>query len=127
MMSYSLNASLPYEGNRLAISGTEGRIETDAFHGGETRLPFPVSAPQNIRYFPLFDGRQTIEVINKGGGHGGADPLIMHEIFTGQDKADRTQRYAGAWDGAMSVLLGVAARESLKSGKSVKIADLLTD
>jgi predicted dehydrogenase len=125
MMSYSLNASLPYEGNRLAISGTEGRIETDAFHGGETRLPFPEPAPQNIRYFPLFEGMQTIEVINKGGGHGGADPLIMHEIFTGQDKSDRTKRYAGSWAGAMSVLLGVAARESLKSGKSVKIAHLL--
>ena len=126
MMSYSLNASLPYEGCRLAINGTEGRIETTAFTGGETRLPFPEPPAQNIRYFPLFGGRQTIEIINKGGGHGGSDPLIIDEIFTGQNKADRTKRYAGAWDGAMSVLLGVAARESLKSGKPVKIADLLT-
>jgi predicted dehydrogenase len=125
MMSYSLNASLPYEGYRLSINGTEGRIESDAFLGGPSRLPFPEPPPQNIRYFPLFDGMQTIEVINKGGGHGGADPLIMHEIFNGPDKSDRTKRYAGAWDGAMSVLLGVAARESLKAGKSIKIADLL--
>jgi predicted dehydrogenase len=125
MMSYSLNASLPYEGYRLSINGTEGRIESDAFLGGPSRLPFPAPPPQNIRYFPLFDGMQTIEVINKGGGHGGADPLIMHEIFNGPDKSDRTKRYAGAWDGAMSVLLGVAARESLKTGKSIKIVDLL--
>ncbi len=125
IMSYSLNASLPYEGYRLAINGTEGRIESDAFLGGATRLPFSEPAPQTIRYFPLFDGMQTIEVINKGGGHSGADPLIMHEIFNSPDESDRTKRYAGAWDGAMSVLLGVAARESLKTGKSVKIADLL--
>ena len=32
---------------------------------------------------------------------------------------------AGAMDGAMSVLIGVAARDSLKSGQPVKIADLL--
>ncbi len=126
MMSYSLNASVPYEGYRLAINGTKGRLETEVIHGLDARLPFPSPKnPQNIRYIPMFDGMQTIELINKGGGHGGGDPLISHDLFVGRNPDDRTKRAAGAREGAMSVLLGVAARQSLKSGKAVKIADLL--
>jgi len=125
MMSYSLNASAPYEGYRLAINGTEGRLESDSVHGSGMRLPFPAPPPQNIRYFPLFDGMQTIEVIFKGGGHGGGDPILKKEVFAGRDENDRTRRFAGAMDGAMSVLVGVAARISLKTGKPVRIKDLL--
>ena len=91
-----------------------------------SRLPFPVKpGPQNIRYFPLFDALQVINVINKGGGHGGGDPLISRDLFAGIAPSDRTKCAAGSRDGAMSVLVGVAARESLKSGKPIKIADLL--
>ncbi len=126
MMSYSLNASVPYEGYHLAINGTGGRLETEVIHGLAERLPFPKpEKPQNIRYIPLFEALQVHEVINKGGGHGGGDPLINHELFVGPDPNDRTKRAAGAWEGALSVLVGVAARESLKSGKPIKIADLL--
>lgn len=125
MMSYSLNASASYEGYRLAINGTKGRIETNSISGKGMRLPFPEPKPQNIRYFPMFDGMQTIEVIRKGGGHGGGDPIMKKEIFLGKDEKDRTKRFAGAFEGALSVLVGVAARNSLKTGKPVKIKDLL--
>lgn len=126
MMSYSLNASLPYEGYRLAINGIKGRLETDVVHAEGSRLPFPVKpGPQDIKYFPMFDALQTINVINKGGGHGGGDPLIASDLFDAPDENDRIKRVAGVEDGALSVLIGVAARESLKSGKPIKIADLL--
>ena len=125
MMSYSLNASVPYEGYRLAINGTKGRIETEAFHGGAARLPFPDPGLQNIRYIPLFDGMQIINVINKGGGHGGADPLLAKDIFNGPDKDDKTGRFANHIDGAMAVLIGAAARKSIKTGKPIRINDFL--
>jgi predicted dehydrogenase len=125
MMSYSLDASVPYEGYRAAINGTEGRLETRHFTGKGARLPFPEPPPQTISYFPIFEAEQIHGVINKGGGHGGGDPILYKEVFMGKDESDRTKRYAGAWEGAMSVLLGTAARESLKSGKPIKIADLL--
>jgi predicted dehydrogenase len=124
-MSYSLNASVPYEGYRIAINGTEGRIETEAFHGGPSRLPFPEPPAQNIRYMPMFEGLNTIEIVNKGGGHGGADPLLVRDLFLGPDKAEKTGMFANHIDGAMAVLLGIAARKSLKTGKPVKISDLL--
>lgn len=125
IMSYSLNASVPYEGYRVGINGTEGRVESKVIGRG-MRSPFPgPQRPQHIKYFPMFEGMQTIEVINKGGGHGGGDPVMRDEIFMGRNKNDRTKRFAGSWAGAISVLLGIAARESLKSGNPVKISDLL--
>ena len=126
-MSYSLNASVPYEGYRLTINGTEGRLESKAINYGKdpSRLPFPAPPPQDIKYFPMFDAMQTIGVIKKGGGHGGGDPELYKEVFLGKDKNDRTERFAGSWDGAMSVLIGTAARESLKTGKAVEINHLL--
>ncbi len=127
IMNYSLNASAPYEGYRLAINGTNGRIETDYFHTGAGRLPFPSPPPQNIRYIPLFGGIQTIEALSGEGGHGGADPLITKDIFDRPDPDDKTGRFANHGDGAMAVLVGIAARKSLKTGVPVKIADLLAD
>ena len=124
IMSYSLDASMPHEGYRLAINGTEGCIETRHIGGKAGRLPFPEPPPQTITYFPIFDAEQTIRVINKGGGHGGGDPILYKEIFMGKDENDRTKRFAGVDEGALSVLVGVAARESLKTGKPVKINDL---
>jgi len=126
IMSYSLNASVPYEGYRVAINGTKGRIETNAIHGKGTRIPFPSDPPpQFIRYFPMFDGMQDIYISNKGGGHGGGDPIMRRDIFKGSDPNDRTKRCATAVDGAYSVLIGAAARESLQTGKPVNIQNLL--
>lgn len=125
MMNYSLNASMPYEGYRLMINGTEGRIETETFHPDPGRLPFPKPAPQNIRYIPLFGGMQTINVLTGEGGHGGADPLLAKDIFEKPDTEDKTMRFADHNDGAMAVLVGIAARKSLQTGSPVKIADLL--
>ncbi len=125
IMSYSLDASMPYEGYRVAVNGTEGRIESRHIAGKGARLPFAEPGPQKILYYPIFDAEQTIGVVNKGGGHGGGDPVLLKEVFLGRDETDRTRRFAGARAGAMSVLLGVAARESLKSGKPVRIGDLL--
>ena len=126
LMSYSLNASLPYEGYRVAINGTEGRIETNYIAGKVPRTPFPVNAPpQDITYFPLFDGMQTINVINRGGGHGGGDPIIKRDLFSQEPNDNYLGLVAGVEDGAYAALLGIAARISLKSGKPVKIADLL--
>ncbi len=124
MLSYSLNASCPYEGYKLAINGTQGRLETEAFHGGGMRLPFPPPPPQQIRLFPLFEGRQTIDLVAKGGGHGGGDPLLLRDLFIGPDPLAPFSRHAGILDGAYAVLIGAAARESLKSGQPVDIPKL---
>ncbi len=45
-------------------------------------------------------------------------------IFRNPDMPDPLKHAAGTRDGAMSILIGIAARNSIESGKPVKISDL---
>jgi len=57
-------------------------------------------------------------------GHGGGDKLLQDKIILHPDKVDEFERSAGSRDGAMSILIGIAARKSIESGSPVKIAEL---
>jgi len=51
----------------------------------------------------------------------------MHDkIFIDANKKDELDRSAGLRDGAMSILIGVAARKSIESGKPIRIEELTT-
>jgi len=121
MLSYSVNFSLPYEGYRLAINGTKGRIETKEVvkrsqsHGGE----------QTIDYFPLFGGKETIHVVHRQGGHGGGDPLLLEDLFLGPDPAREYDIVAGAEAGTLSVLTGEAVWKSVRANRPIRIDELL--
>ncbi|KRE32281.1 Gfo/Idh/MocA family oxidoreductase [Paenibacillus sp. Soil724D2] len=122
MMSYSVNFSLPYEGYRLAINGTKGRIETQEVMSKRTTHQVP---EQTIEYFPLFGGKETIHVVPRPGGHGGGDPLILEDLFLGPDPIRPYEIMAGAEAGADSVLTGEAIWKSIQTGLPVRIAELL--
>lgn len=122
MLSYSVNFSLPYEGYRLAINGTKGRIETMEVMSG--RAAFPAAA-QTIDYFPLFGGKETIHVVPRPGGHGGGDPLLLEDLFLGPDPGLPHDIMAGAEAGALSVLTGEAIWKSVHNGRPVRISELL--
>jgi predicted dehydrogenase len=122
VLNYTLNASAAYSSTKITINGTGGRVEVDMIDGGERpgRLPFAKPDVPVIKYYPLFDGMQTINVISKGGGHGGADSLLTEELFSPEsDHADLDS--LGADAGAMSVLIGAAANKSIKNGVPVRI------
>jgi hypothetical protein len=57
---------------------------------------------------------------NSGGGHGGADALMLRDIFD-PDGKDPLGRRATFIDAARSVLTGIAANFFLKSGRREKI------
>ena len=57
-------------------------------------------------------------------GHGGGDKLLHQQIFETPGKKDPYDRPAGVRDGAMSILIGIAARKSIESGHPVRIAEL---
>ncbi|SDO32474.1 Gfo/Idh/MocA family protein [Halobacillus aidingensis] len=122
LLSYSINFSLPYEGYRLAINGTEGRIETTEWHA-PSRVPFPVPE-QTIEYFPLFGSKETIHVLKQEGGHGGGDPIIQEDIFMGEDPARPYQVLSGSEDGAYAVTTGEAVWKSVKEKQAIQIEDL---
>ncbi|WP_078579388.1 Gfo/Idh/MocA family oxidoreductase [Salipaludibacillus agaradhaerens] len=123
LLSYSINFSLPYEGYRLAINGTHGRIETTEFHE-PSRVPFPIPE-QTIDYFPLFGGKETIHVVQSEGGHGGGDPLIQEDLFLGENPNRAYDILAGAEAGAWSIAIGEAVWKSAKENKPYCVASLL--
>ena len=60
----------------------------------------------------------------RGGHGGGGDKLLHDQIFRTPGNADPYDRPAGVRDGAMSILIGIAARKSIESGHPVRIAEL---
>jgi len=58
--------------------------------------------------------------------HWGGDPVMMDEILRGTIANPGLNQGSGYRDGAMAVLLGIAARKSIDEGRAVRI-DELTD
>lgn len=123
LLTYSVNFSLPYEGYRLAINGTKGRIESMEYHSSG-RVPFPVPV-QTIDYFPLFGSKETIHVVHRQGGHGGGDPTLLEDIFLGPDPKRPYDILSGSIDGAYSVGTGEAVWKSVKENRPIRIEDVL--
>ncbi len=118
ILNYSLTCDTRHSGFWLAFNGTKGRIE--GREGGwrehneymEWQLQPITGEPENIR------------VDRARGGHWGGDPLMMNKLVVDQDAPDPLHQAAGTRDGIMSILPGIAARKSVKTGKAVRIEDL---
>jgi len=119
-VSYSLTTYSPYEGYRIAFNGTKGRMEAWIHE----RQPWPKENYDEIRVTDNFGETELIKVSHGGGGHGGGDTRLKDKIFKNPDLADPYKQAAGSRDGAMSILVGVAARNSIDSGHKIKIGDL---
>jgi len=117
-VSYSLTAYSPYEGYRIAFNGTKGRL--DAWI--KENQPWEEEAMDEIWVTSNFGKREVIKMSNAEAGHGGGDVRLRKQVFTPGD--DPYRQAAGSRDGCMSSLIGIAARNSIDSGKMVKIADL---
>lgn len=121
LMSYSLNAFMPYEGYHLAFNGMNGRIEVRVYE----RQPWEVPRQDEIRVTKNFGKSEVLVIPHAKGGHFGADPRLRAMIF---DPAmpDPLRQRAGSRAGAMSLLTGVAAVKSADfGGQPVKISSLV--
>ena len=129
IMSYSLNAYLPWEGYNLAVNGSKGRLEATVAHssyinaGGEIteegRMKF-----EKVMVLPMFEKPYEVEIVRAEGGHGGGDPVLLNDLF-GVPKEDRLKRAASHIDGAYSILTGIAANKSFGTGQPVEIDSLV--
>ena len=118
-VSYSLTAYSPYEGYRIAFNGTKGRLEAWI---KETQ-PWEEEPFDEIQLTTMFGKREIFKISNKEGGHGGGDDRLKDKIFLPGNQ-DPYRQSAGTRDGAMALLVGVAARTSIYTGKPVQIASL---
>jgi len=125
-MTYSFNASTPWEGYILGINGTGGRIETVWISTAPDRCPFPKPERQTITYIPLFGPRQVHDIPVVPGGHGGSDHVIKHDIFVKEtEESKKLGICAGSIAGAYAVAMGEAVWKSVKTGNPIRISDLL--
>ncbi|HTG71539.1 MAG TPA: Gfo/Idh/MocA family oxidoreductase, partial [Candidatus Udaeobacter sp.] len=129
ILTYSLNAYLPWEGYRIAFNGTKGRIEMNIVEqsyvnsGGEKSQEGALKE-QTIKVFPMFAAPYEAEVEEGVGGHGGGDPVLLNDLF-GSPVEDPFNRAANHIDGARSILTGIAANRSIQTGLAVQIDDLV--
>lgn len=118
-VSYSLTTYSPYEGYRIAFNGTKGRL--DAWI--KEKQPWDEEDFDEIEVTMNRGKREIIRMPNNEPGHGGGDVRLRKQIFD-SDGNDPYRQAATSRDGAMSILIGIAARNSIDSGKPVKIASL---
>lgn len=140
-MSYHLTAYAPWEGYRVAFNGSRGRLELDvtesdhvapgvagavkghsaALHGEHAAAE---SGGVSLRLRRFWQPPVELPVAEHDReGHGGADARMTAVLFGGEP--DPLARSATALDGARSLLTGLAANESIATGRSVTVDDLL--
>jgi len=140
LLNYSLTTQSPYEGMKVAFNGRKGRIEawldiphfnSDIINQEELHAMEMGQDQEEYDLEPIIihknweDYEKLIVKIEKT-GHGGGDKRLQDKIFKNPDSPDPLKHMAGTRDGAMSILIGIAARKSIESGEPVRIAELTT-
>ncbi|MBP6286696.1 MAG: Gfo/Idh/MocA family oxidoreductase [Ferruginibacter sp.] len=138
--NYSLTTYSPYEGWQIAFNGMKGRIETwedipylqkltddqASRHAMEMSNADDAIAGEFREIMVMDNFEKNYEIFTTPkikGGHGGGDQRMQRRIFV--DPTDDPHHVmAGTRDGAMSVLIGIAARESIRQKRPVKISEL---
>jgi predicted dehydrogenase len=144
-MSYHLTAYAPWEGYRLMVNGSKGRLELEVVESdfvspdnarevkgakGNASLHGAAAAVEDghtrLTIHPYW--RKPYEVEFDGlirTGHGGADARMTATLFGRQTgEPDSLGRRAGARDGALALLTGLAANASAAAGRPILVADL---
>jgi predicted dehydrogenase len=118
-IAYSLNTFMPIEGYHLAFNGRRGRIEIRQYE----RQPWQTPDHDEILVMVNFGPMERVIVPHERGGHFGGDVVLRRMLFE-PGMADPLGQRADARAGALSVLCGVAARESVRQNRPVSIAEL---
>lgn len=138
--NYSLTTYSPYEGWQIAFNGMKGRIETwedipylqkmqddQAMHHAVEMSQSDDGTPGEVREIMVMDNfAKNYEIFTTPkikGGHGGGDVRMQRRMFV--DTNDNPHHImAGTREGAMSILIGIAARKSIALKRPVKISEL---
>lgn len=129
-MSYHLVAYAPWEGYRVMVNGTEGRLELDVEERSYVSGSHSGGRGEGKTSLTLrrhWEKPQPIDVEGADApGHGGGDRRLLEDLF-GEAGDDPLGRAAGALDGAWAMLTGAAANRSFATGLPVVPGELLHD
>ncbi|MCO8271045.1 Gfo/Idh/MocA family oxidoreductase [Actinoplanes sp. TRM 88003] len=130
-MSYHLTAYAPWEGYRLMVNGSRGRLELEVVEsdhvspsaaGQVKQGASPESGSVTLTIRPFWKPPYAVELqpVDRA-GHGGADKRMTAVLLGGE--TDPMHRSATARDGALALLTGLAANESLRTGRPVHVKE----
>lgn len=141
-MSYSLNAHCPWEGYRIAVNGTEGRIELDVVERGQVFVspqghsiidPSVVKDDhavstlrpdgERILLQRHWEAASEVPIPQGAGAHGGGDAIMLRDVFVGAQD-DPLGRAADYVDGVRAIAVGISGNRSLSTGRAVAVGDL---
>lgn len=131
ILTYSLNAYMPWEGFNVSFNGSKGRIEMKVIeksyiNAGGDKTDEGAAVLQSIQVYPMFGEPYEVIVEQEAGGHGGGDPRLLDDLFGEAKEEDPWNRAATHVDGILSILTGIAANHSIASGKAVAIDELVS-
>ncbi len=139
LLTYSLVCYSPREGMRVSFNGDRGRIEYHEFIGTHMNRavspkdfkldskPGAEAEGEWIRVYPHFKPSYLVPVtMQAGAAHGGADEILCRHFYSPEaPTVDPLGRFAGAEQGAASILVGIAGVESIARNQPVTITDLV--
>lgn len=120
ILTYSLIAYSPYEGWKLSVNGTGGRLEAEEFATGQKAG----DSFQRIRVFDMSGEMAEYTMSKANGNHGGGDDRLRRMLFSG-DVPDPLGHFADSFAGAKSIMIGICANKSMKEKRPVCVKDLL--
>ncbi|MBN1171489.1 MAG: Gfo/Idh/MocA family oxidoreductase [Micromonosporaceae bacterium] len=131
-MSYHLTAYSPWEGYRVMFNGSAGRLELDVVENDHVS---PAGAGEEgharLTVHPFWKKPHEVTISGYAReGHGGADRRMLEALLAGTAPgsdlpADALGRSATERDGARALLVGLSANESFRTGRPVRVNDLL--
>ncbi|GAA3814767.1 Gfo/Idh/MocA family oxidoreductase [Sphaerisporangium flaviroseum] len=144
-LTYSLNAHSPWEGYRVSVNGTTARAELQVVERGfidldqdGNALLDPSAMPGGFVQDPLrpegehlvvqrhWHRAEEVAIPDGIGGHGGGDAILLKDLFRRDLRvgADPLRRAADHLDGLRAVAVGIAANQSLVTGRPILVDDL---
>jgi len=126
LLSYSLNAFMPYEGQLIAFNGEKGRLDVRTYRRqpwdvGDTKADFRLTKSfKDTKTWTIHKSKDPKAEFSHGGSDYGLKDLIIKP-----DQPDPLNQLAGSRAGVMSSLIGIAARKSIETGQRIKIASLV--
>lgn len=124
-LAYTIDFSSPWEGYRLSVTGTHGRIETLYGRSGEGE---PLPGSDAVVLQPLFAEPQRLAVESGLGGHDGSDTTMRQHLFGSAPRhadVDALDLAASSRQAAVAVAAGEAMWRSAHSGDAIDVLSLL--
>ncbi len=127
--NYTLITYAPWEGLEVRFTGTLGELthrhtEVHGIFGGLHRVKMPDQEIMETTLHLTGQAPQPIAIPPASGGHGGADPLMLDDLFLPRNAVDTDGRASNGAAGAWAILTGIAAGRAIDSRQPQDIAAL---